>query len=165
MIIVMPYGESGATGGGTPEGIAKLERELREDIIPLIESRFRVVRERAGRAIAGLSMGGSQAATIGLTRPDEFSWIGVFSSGSPATGNTIDRFLPPLLESEERLSHLRLLFLSCGTEDPRYPFHLAALKNLGLKKVPYKWYSTQGGHEFKVWRHSLAEFLQLIFQN
>jgi Enterochelin esterase and related enzymes len=81
MVIVMPYGESNATGGGTSEGIDALDRELRDDIIPLVERRYRVLTDRQSRAIAGLSMGGGQAFTIGLKHLDRFAWIGEFSSG------------------------------------------------------------------------------------
>lgn len=69
MIIVTTYGESNATGGGTPEGIEALYSELREDVMPLVEQRFRVMSGPENRAIAGLSMGGGQAFTIGHETP------------------------------------------------------------------------------------------------
>jgi hypothetical protein len=53
MLIVMPYGETNATGGGSQQGIAALQRELIEDIVPLIEKRYRVLTGRENRAIAG----------------------------------------------------------------------------------------------------------------
>jgi hypothetical protein len=43
MIIVMPYGESNATGGGTPVGIAAVGKELLDDVIPLVEKNYRAL--------------------------------------------------------------------------------------------------------------------------
>jgi enterochelin esterase family protein len=77
MIIVMPYGESNATGGGSPEGMEALHNELREDVMPLVEQRFRVLSGPENRAIAGLSMGGGQAFTMGMKHLDQFAWVGI----------------------------------------------------------------------------------------
>jgi len=74
MIIVMPYGESNAFGGGTPEGIAAaLGSELLDDVIPLMDKNYRTLTGRDNRAIAWLSMGGGQAFTIGPRNLDRFA--------------------------------------------------------------------------------------------
>ena len=164
MIIVMPYGESAATGGGTPEGRSKLDSELLSDVIPFIDGRFRTLSDRDSRAIAGLSMGGSQAAVSAFSHFAQFGWLAIFSSGNPAT-DPIDRFLLPLIRNAGDInSRLRLLFLSCGTEDPRYPFYLATLKELDGGGIKYQWFSTSGSHEFKVWRNSLEQLLPMLFR-
>ena len=52
-----------------------------KDIIPFVESHYPVLTDREHRAIAGLSMGGGQALTIGLLKhQDLFAYIGGFSS-------------------------------------------------------------------------------------
>ena len=51
-------------------------RELFEDALPLVESLYRVEKDAAHRAIAGLSMGGAQALNIGLGNPRRFAWVG-----------------------------------------------------------------------------------------
>jgi enterochelin esterase family protein len=166
MIIVMPYGESVATGGGSPAGMAALNDELHKDIMPLVERRFRVQANRDNRAVAGLSMGGRQATTIGLKYLDEFAFIGAFSSGSATDeGAKVSAYLPALLPSGSDLNKtLTVFFLSCGTEDPRYQSHLEVVSTLKARGIKYVWYSTGGGHEFKVWRSSLAELLPMLFQ-
>jgi enterochelin esterase family protein len=167
MVIVMPYGESNVTGGGTPEGINALDKELREDIVPLVERRFRVLRDRESRAIAGLSMGAGQSFTIGLKHLDQFAWIGEFSSGLLSDADfRLEQYLPAVAENAHEVnSKLHLLFLSCGTEDPRYPGHLDLIDALTSNHLRHVWYSTAGAHEFKVWRHSLNEFLPRLFQS
>jgi enterochelin esterase family protein len=162
MLIVMPYGESGASGGTTPEGLAALDREMNEDIIPLIEGRFRVRADRESRAIAGLSMGGTQAIYMGLKNLDRYAWVAEFSSG--VASDTIKSALPAGTDLAALNRQLRLLFLACGTEDPRYAGHLELVDRLtrqGLKPV---WYSVTGAHEMKVWRHALRDLLPRLFK-
>jgi enterochelin esterase-like enzyme len=167
LIIVMPYGESGASGGSTPEGIAALGKELLGDVIPLVEKNYRALPGRDGRAIAGLSMGGGQAFTIGLQNLDRFAWVGEFSSGLVSDADfKIEKYQPGLTENIPSVNKkLRLLFLSCGSEDPRYPGHLDLVDALNRYKIRHEWYSTPGAHEWKVWRHSLREFLPRLFQS
>ncbi|HEX8029349.1 MAG TPA: alpha/beta hydrolase-fold protein, partial [Vicinamibacterales bacterium] len=125
MLIVMPYGESNAAGGGTAQGFEKLYRELHDDIAPLVERRFRVLTDRESRAMAGLSMGGGQAFSIGLQHLDEFAWIGEFSSGLLSDADfRVANYLPDFVANPAPTNaKVRLLFLSCGTEDPRYAGH------------------------------------------
>ena len=90
MIVVMPNGHTnqvspfGARGApGTPPQTRRddFPNEFATDIMPYVESHYRTIPDRAHRAIAGLSMGGSQTLNIAFTNLDRFSAIGVFSSG------------------------------------------------------------------------------------
>jgi enterochelin esterase-like enzyme len=125
-----------------------------------------VTADRANRAITGLSMGGGQAFTIGLKHLETFAWVGEFSSGLLSdTDFNLGQHLPGLLDDPALVNRqLRLLFLSCGTEDPRIPGHLDLMDALKARQIQYVWYPTPGVHEWKVWRHSLAEFLPKLFR-
>ena len=72
-IIVMPEGGTGWYMNN--QGDKKLEWEdyLIQDLIPYVDSHYRTVATRQGRAIAGLSMGGYGAMTLGLRHPDLFA--------------------------------------------------------------------------------------------
>jgi enterochelin esterase family protein len=166
MIIVMPYGESNASGGGTPAGIASLGKELLDDIIPLVEKNYRTLPGRDNRAIAGLSMGGGQAFTIGLDHLDQFAWVGEFSSGLLSDADfRIEKYMPGLVENAPAVNQkLKLLFLSCGSEDARYQGQLDFRDSLARYNIRHEWYTTPGTHEWKVWRHSLQAFLLRLFQ-
>jgi enterochelin esterase family protein len=168
MLIVMTNGDTDNTwaGGSSPEALDLLGKELLGDVIPLIENNYRVTANRANRAITGLSMGGGQAFTIGLKHLEMFAWVGEFSSGLLSdTDFNLSKHLPGMLEDPARANQqLKLLFLSCGTEDPRIPGHLDLMDNLKAKQIRYVWYPTAGAHEWKVWRHSLAEFLPKLFR-
>ena len=55
--------------------------KLLNNIVPFIESNYRVLADAGNRALAGLSMGGGQAFFVGLGNKDKFASIGVFSTG------------------------------------------------------------------------------------
>ena len=98
-IIVME--NSSVNLGGAPRGpiagmnvAGQFERILFDDLIPYVESNFRVIPDQAHRAMAGLSMGGMQTHSIVVANPDKFSYVGMFSSGtfSPTEIKEIDSF-------------------------------------------------------------------------
>src|SRR5690348_284915 len=82
MIVVMPNGRAqkddrahGDVFASAP-AFAAFERDLLDDVIPAIESRYGTYTDREHRALAGLSMGGGQALDFGLSHLDKFAWIG-----------------------------------------------------------------------------------------
>ena len=91
MIVVMPAGHTnGPTPGvGAPAPALTIAAgqpdEFTQDftmaIRPYIEKHYRVRTGRENRAIAGLSMGGSQTLNIAIPNLTDFAYIGVFSSG------------------------------------------------------------------------------------
>ena len=167
MLIVMTNGDTDNTwaGGSSPEALDLLGKELLGDVIPMIEKNYRVTANRANRAITGLSMGGGQAFTIGLKHPETFAWVGEFSSGLLSdTDFNLARHLPGFLDDPARANQrLKLLFLSCGTEDPRIPGHMDLMDALKAKQIRYVWYPTPGAHEWKVWRHAWRNSCQSCF--
>ena len=48
--------------------------------MPYAETHYRMIADRQHRAIAGLSMGGTQTLNIAIPHLDNFAYIGVFSS-------------------------------------------------------------------------------------
>jgi enterochelin esterase family protein len=168
MIIVMPNGDTDGSwsGGSSPQGIELLTQELLTDIIPMVEKDYRVAPGRENRAITGLSMGGGQAFTMGLKHLDMFGWVGEFSSGLVSdTDFHLDKYLPGFLDDPKVINaKLKLLYLSCGTNDPRYPGQLDLADVLKEHGIHYVWFPTPGVHEWKVWRHALADFAPRLFK-
>jgi enterochelin esterase family protein len=60
---------------------------------------------------------------------------------------------------------LKLLFLGCGTEDTRYQAHVRLTDLLARNGIHYEFHDTPGEHEWKVWRHLLAEFMPKLFRS
>ncbi|MCX6633778.1 MAG: alpha/beta hydrolase-fold protein, partial [Acidobacteria bacterium] len=139
------------------------ETDLLGDVLPLIEANYRVERDPAHRAIAGLSMGGTQAGTIGLNHPELFGWVGVWSMGGRDPETTFKR----MLENKELLEkNLKLLWIGCGREDKLIGIDNAEglskwMTEHGVKNV---WHPSEGAHQWTVWRQYLSEFLPLLFK-
>jgi len=167
MLVVMTNGltDGSWAGGSSPEGMALLEKELLSDVIPLVEKRYRVRKDRASRAIAGLSMGGGQSFVIGLRNLDKFAWIGEFSSGllsDPALdlapyGVTLD---PATINKS-----LKLLWISCGTKDERWEGHCAFDALLTRNGIVHGFDSAPYAHQWQFWREQLYTFVGRIFKN
>ena len=174
MLVVMPqgYGNMHILDGGWQashqpgwqqlhdDSFAKFHDSLFAEIIPLVESNYRVNSDRTARAIAGLSMGGEQALLFGLDAPMSFAWIGAFSSGGLKTD--FDKKFPHL--DDKVNSQLRLLWIACGKEDGLFESNQKFDEWLKDKGVIHTWKETPGRHSFLVWRRNLAEFAPLLFQ-
>jgi enterochelin esterase family protein len=81
MVTTLGYGTAkGPAGGRLPENILGYEKILFEEVMPAVDRAYHVSRNRAERAIAGLSMGGATALYVGLNHLETFAWIGAFSS-------------------------------------------------------------------------------------
>ncbi len=78
-----PGGRGGFGGFGGPGG-GLYGQLMVNDLIPWIDSNFRTLKDKDHRAMAGLSMGGMQTASVTMVNLDKFSYIGLFSGGSAA---------------------------------------------------------------------------------
>lgn len=144
---------------------------LVDDIVPFIESRYQVIKNRKGRSVAGLSMGGGQSFFIAFRNADIFSSVGIFSSGligSSAIGGApfdAEAIIPGMYSNTQKFNRFDVIYLSCGEEDNR----IGGMKDFkqkldanGYKGVVWEQYP--GGHEWKVWRRNLASYVQQIFK-
>jgi enterochelin esterase-like enzyme len=165
MIIVMPNGRAqkddraGPNAMATAPAFAKFERDLLDDVIPAIQSRYSTYTNRESRALAGLSMGGGQSLNFGLTHLDTFAWIGGFSS-APNTKKPADLVPDPASAKEK----LKLLWLSCGNKDGLIGISQGMHAFLKEKGVPHIWHVDGNGHDATHWRNSLWHFSQRIFK-
>ena len=84
MIVVMPfaYAYPWHAGAAGDKQRADFEKDLLTDLIPFVQSNYRVAADREHRALAGLSMGGGLTLAIGPRHLDTFSRLAVFSSGA-----------------------------------------------------------------------------------
>ncbi|MGZ3758445.1 MAG: alpha/beta hydrolase-fold protein [Mucilaginibacter sp.] len=167
MIVVLPNGraikDDRATGNimapDKVQGFAVFEKDLLNDLIPYIESKYSVFTDKDHRAIAGLSMGGGQTLNFGLGNLDKFSWVGSFSA---APNTKLPQELVP--DAEAAKSKLKLLWISCGASDGLITFSKRTHDYLVEKSVPHIYYIEPGVHNFKVWKNGLYMFSQLIFK-
>ena len=171
MIIVMVSGVA-QKADGSGDGF---EAMVTEDVIPLIDQRFRTLDDRDHRAVAGLSWGAKQAYDLGLGYRNLFSWIGGFS-GIIVIGEF--RVRPAGYEDPEQFAaayngifkdatwfnaNYHLLFIANGEAEGA---HLKGMSDLlterGFNNVFYQ--SPRTAHEWLTWRRCLKEFAQRLFK-
>ncbi|UUF13833.1 MULTISPECIES: alpha/beta hydrolase-fold protein [Flavobacterium] len=167
MIVVMPNGramkDDSATGNiMEPEKVkafSVFEQDLLKDLIPFIEKKYPVLKDREHRAIAGLSMGGGQSLNFGLGNLDKFAWVGAFSA---APNTKLPQELLP--NPEEAKKKLKLLWISCGDKDWLIENSSRTHDYLFKNNVPHIYYIEPGVHDFKVWKNGLYMFSQFLFK-
>jgi enterochelin esterase-like enzyme len=158
MVVVMMDGH--ASLPGQTNNTALFERDLFEDVMPFVESSYRVHRDAKRRAIVGLSMGGGQALTIGLNHTDTFAWIGGFSAAVPSK----EAVAKALDNSAETNRKVKLLWIACGEKDFLLQRNKDFIATLGSKSVRHEWTETPGDHSWPVWRGYLADITPRLFQ-
>ena len=163
-IVVMPFGYGvDPNGGPQTENTARFAKDLIDDVIPYIQSRYRTSTDRAQRAIVGLSMGGGEALTIGLNRLDLFSYVGGFSAAIGQSARFSETFAG-LIADPDTNKKLRLLWVGCGTDDSLFAPNKGFSEFLTANKVTHTFKQSGGAHTWMVWRRYLNEVSPLLFQ-
>jgi enterochelin esterase family protein len=132
---------------------------LFDEIMPEVEHEYRI--DTKNQAIAGVSMGGAQALYIGINSPDRFAAIGAFSPAVIMYGSR-ERFFPAL--DVKKIERLKLLTISCGTEDFLYKPVQSYREWLKSKGAAFTPVDTPGGHTWLVWRRCLIDFASRLFR-
>jgi len=187
----LPAATPGGPGRGfgfTMENYSPFPNSVVNDVVPFIESRYRVISNRDNRAIAGFSMGGAATLFAGFRNLDKFSWIAGFSSAvvvwpgvfartdPPASANlsgpgigqgddkaALSKLFPNINSSVN--SKLKMLYISCGTADGLITSNRQFKEWLKSKDVRFIDVETDGyGHLWNFWRISLTDIAQRLFQ-
>jgi enterochelin esterase-like enzyme len=174
MIIVMDNGyaykpQDNAAGNARP--VSVFEEVMINEIIPMIDTKFRTLPDRKNRAIAGLSMGANQTMRIIMNNLDKFSNYGGFSGTSNyPSANEIDpaTFLDGKFNDGNKVNgQIDVLWLGLGTKEPEpFPGSIGAFrKMLEKQSIKYVYYeSPETAHEWQTWRRSLHQYAQLLFK-
>ena len=163
MIMVMLDGHpipSSWGDGRSTNNTEELRLDLMKVVLPMLEKNYRIEIDAQQRAIAGLSMGGLHALTIGLTHSDTFGSIGAFSAAIPK-----DDAPAQLLKNPDRLRrNLRLFWIAIGKKDFLLQENKELIPMLKKAKIPHQFHLTDGGHSWPIWRDYLARFAPLLFK-
>ena len=138
-----------------------MEEEYRKCIIPYIESRYSVIKDRHARAISGLSMGGRLSQYVGFRCLDLFANFGLLSSA-------IDIKETPALYDKDINDRIDYLFVGAGTHETgfmaRHEKLHAELDKMGIKHDYYV--GSNGAHDLVAWKHLLYyRFLPGLWRN
>jgi S-formylglutathione hydrolase FrmB len=190
-ILVAPEGRNAWYTDSATAPAEKFESYLVKELIPDVDSRFRTIPTREGRAVAGLSMGGYGSLKFGLKYPALFAFAGSMSGALGAASWLPDEKLPAFVRpsiarvygppgepdnetrktndifrlvrelTPEQTKTLPFLYLDCGTEDFLIEDNRNFAALLLQKKVPHEFRQLPGGHTWPYWDKQVREILKL----
>ena len=140
------------------------------DVVKFIEKTYRVKKDKAHRAIAGLSMGGFHSLFISINNPDMFGYVGLFSAavdqqqkggaeGHPEVYADRDQKIDCLFSKNPKL-----FWIGIGKTDFLFKNNNDLRAYLDSKNHKYTYLETDGGHIWRNWRIYLTEFTPLLFK-
>lgn len=192
-IIVTIEGNNGWYTDSATVPTDKYESYVIQELIPDVQSHYRTIESREGRAIAGLSMGGYGALKFGVKYPQMFAFAASFSGALDAavwTESDLKNFGTELPRSimetfgpadnpahaandltklvtefpAERLKELPYLYLDCGTEDGLLIFSRNLSGLFVKRKIPHEFRQLPGIHNWVYWDAQVREALRVAAQ-
>ncbi len=177
MIVVMPNGNPTCNaapgwwheGMYTPDGNAFNQRGAKAsmeesfmDIVNYVDSHYKTIKKRSGRAVTGLSMGGGHTFGISRLYPETFDYYGLQSAAARVRQNDAK-----FNEQMTRLfsSKPKLFWIAIGKEDFLIQQNNGLRQYLDEHKYPYEYYENDGGHIWRNWRIYLTMFAQKFFRD
>lgn len=136
------------------------------EIVNFIDTNFKTVAEKEGRAICGLSMGGFHTLYISLNNPDMFNWSGLFSAAIGVSDTSIS---PIYQDFDEKLAKYfskkpALFWIGCGNTDFLIQANKDFVAKLDAAGYPHEYYENDGGHIWRNWRIYFTEFIPKLFK-
>ena len=158
MIIVTPDGQTWRYVDNWNGNGLDYEQYFFEELMPYIETRYSIRRERQSRAIGGFSMGGYGALRYGVVHHQLFSYVYAMSSvigesGLTDMGNIVTNYQPSVLPG---------ITLECGDRDyftyDNREFS-AQLTQLG---IAHEHIERSGGHDWEFWSACTPKMLRKV---
>lgn len=179
MIVVMTNGNAsqeaapGETHFGFVQPTTQLPRTMDglfeegfKDVVNYVDKVYRTQKNKHGRAIAGLSMGGFHSMHISALYPDMFDYVGLFSAAIMPREGVKSSVYDDIDGKLARQFHKapELYYIAIGKTDFLYGANEAYRKQLDSKGYKYEYRETGEGHIWKNWRIYLREFAPKLFK-
>lgn len=181
VIIVCPDGGYGSWYWDSPvDNSFRYESFVATELVEWVDNRYKTIRNRSGRAITGLSMGGHGALYLAMKHTDTYGAAGSTAGGvdiRPFPLNwDIARRLGSYADHPDRwdthtvinLLHritpnILALIIDCGTDDFFYDVNEQLHRKLLDRNIPHTYITGPGAHNWEYWRQSIA--YQLLYFN
>lgn len=135
------------------------------DVVKFIDKTYRTRANKAGRAIAGLSMGGFHSLHISKQFPDMFDHVGLFSAAISREDSKAEIYSD--LEGKLARQFAKkpaLYYIAIGNTDFLMNDNVKFRELLDKKGYKYEYFETGEGHIWKNWRIYLTEFTPKLFK-
>jgi len=193
VIIITPEGHDSWYTDSAGAATDKYESYFIRELISDVDARFRTIKDRRARGVAGLSMGGYGALKYGLKNPELFAFAASFSGALDPAIRTDDNpgfawnILRPSINavfgprssqtritndlhqiarglSASQIASLPYLYFDCGLEDGFLATNREFAEILLSKKIPHQYRQLPGGHTWAYWDQQVREILRLYAQ-
>jgi len=169
MIVVMPNctpTQQAARTLGLPEVVnsrtsssSVFMSSLINEIIPFVQSRYRTIPRKAGRAVCGIGVNGTTVINAAVMYPDLFDFVLPLSCGVEDNGHLVEDFL------RIKKAKVKLFWTGVGTRDtvayePSQRLH----ETLSYIHLDHTFFVMTGGRDWNLWRHYLTNFAPMIFK-
>jgi S-formylglutathione hydrolase FrmB len=183
-IIVMPDAGDSWYANSATQADDRFEDYIAKDLVREVDRKYRTIRERRGRAIAGLSMGGYGAMKFALKYPEEYGFAGGLSGAFDAARDLADQVAEfhdqlikvlgegdnPAREENDVFALLKkadpglvpYLYLACGSADRFLQINREFVKELSARKIAYEYHETPGGHDWPYWDRAVQPMLDAL---
>jgi S-formylglutathione hydrolase FrmB len=179
LIIVCPDGGFGSWYWNSPvDPASQYETFVSDELIKAIDIKYKTIKDRKGRAITGLSMGGHGALYLAIKHQDVFGAAGSMSGGvdirpfpnnwdmAKQLGTYADQ--PERWEKNTVINMLNLLtpnslaiIIDCGTDDFFFKVNENLHQQLLYRNIPHDYISRPGAHTWPYWTNAVK--YQLLF--
>ena len=190
LIIVTPEGKDSWYIDSATVPTDKYESYFLREVIPDVDARYRTIKDRRARGVAGLSMGGYGALKYGLKHRDYFAFAGSMSGALDPTNRTEEHpgfgwnILRPSISAAfgapnsaarqlndlhqivrdltaADISSLPYLYFDCGLEDGFLATNRELAEILVAKKTAHQYRQLPGGHDWQYWDRQVREILRV----
>ena len=195
-IVVMPEGETFSYYINSPVSKeSQFETYITKEVIEKIDNSYRTIRDRKGRAISGLSMGGYGALYVSARHPDLYCAAGSMSgalnpdmrdwkfppNALQAFKKEFEKILGPIEKYPQRYADASIinmadqikkadikLIFDDGVDDFFITVNRELHRRLVFNGTPHDYSERPGSHTWEYWQNSLpyhALFFSKVFQD
>ena len=141
-----------------PRGGSLPFEALIAELVQYVDTHYRTVAARDGRAISGLSMGGFGAVVAGLTHPEVFGTVGAFSGAFGSGREAMPADAVTALPAERA----PFFYLACGVADTALRASRDFVSLLQRRDIAHEYREVPGGHTWDVWDPQTLAFLETL---
>lgn len=147
----------------------EVERHFMHDVVARVDSLYRTVPSKSGRAIAGMSNGALQCIYLSAGEPDTFDYVGLFSPyayptfaalGHPDVYGGLWKKLDVQFADPPAFYGIYI-----GKTDIFHPHVRNFERRMSQKGYRHQFILAEGGHEWYNWRDFVIDFCQRIFRS
>ncbi|RZK81176.1 MAG: esterase family protein [Pedobacter sp.] len=183
MIIVCPDGNVTSWYFDSPVDPAwKYETYVGTELVTFIDNKYKTIKDRKGRAITGLSMGGHGALYLAFKHQDTFGAAGSMSGGVdirpfPLNWDIAKRLgakdkFPDRWEQNTVVNLIPLLIpnrlainIDCGRDDFFYAVNVNLHEQLLYNNIPHDFTIRPGAHNWEYWTNAIGFQLMFFYNN